>query len=142
MGSKTRLTMTTNQRYALFKWLEESVASGVLHGNTDKAVAAMAIDALGFPISENSISDIRKDAGIPNLTWRTSKEKDPAPVAFDGDDMRVAAKTLLSVIYALESCQIPVNAPPELDDWLSRMGISRSSQSIQQFLDLKAGGSE
>lgn len=139
MGSKSSIRLNQGQAFNLFQWVRANHQE--FNGKTDKAVSLIAAESLGFPVSESTISNIRTDPDI-DISWRTSKEKEPAPAVFDGDDMRVVAKTLLSVIYALESCQIPVNAPPELDDWLSRMGISRSSQSSQQFLDLKAGGSE
>lgn len=139
MGSKSSIRLNQGQTFNLFQWVRAGHQE--FNGKTDKAVALLAAESLGFPVSESTISNIRTDPDI-DISWRTSKEKEPAPVVFDGDDMRVVAKTLLSVMGALNNCQIPVDAPPEFGALLGRLGISCFSQSIQQFLDLKAAGSE
>ena len=64
--AQRQLRLNQTQRWALYKWIDANYQD--FHGKADSEIAEMAHQALGFPVADTTINDIRTDPGIYRIS--------------------------------------------------------------------------
>ena len=114
--AQRQLRLNQTQRWALYKWIDANHQD--FHGKADSEIAEMAFHALGFPVADTTINDIRTDPGI-EATWRTSRDKAP-----ESPTIEISADDILTIVQAIDiiAQKVDFMLPIEFIDLMNRAG--------------------
>ena len=124
-------TLTLGQFFALADWLKSNLEK--VDGRTDRAIAALATDGVGFSVTEHNIQKIRTspETGVSLNPRRTGNKTNKAGIT--QNDKRIICAQIKSLMYALYQSGINVAVANEfkdlylrtkgegLPDWVDRM---------------------